>query len=163
MLGYLSHRMPNTDTTLANARETVDALVKLLERLGPAIVFVHSQGGAYGMQLAVTAPHLLRALVNLEGAGRTPVGPATPEGIATAFGSAALLHVIGGHIEGTAWEAGLVEARKLAQAFIAQGKKSEVLFAEEQGMPGRTHMLMMDKGSLELAGWIAKWLDRNVR
>lgn len=162
MDGYMAHRMPNTETTLTNPRETVDALVKLLQKLGPSIVFVHSQGGAYGMQLAVTVPHLLRALVNLEGAGRSPVGPSTPEGLAEAFGDAALLHVIGGNVAGTAWEAGLAEARTLVKAFTDQGRKAEVLFAEEQGMPGHTHMMMMDRGNLELAGWIAKWLDRNA-
>jgi len=162
MDGYMAHRMPNTETTLTNPHETVDALVRLLQKLGPAIVFAHSQGGAYGMQLAVTVPHLVKALVNLEGAGRSPVGPSAPEGTAEAFGDAALLYVIGGNVAGTPWENGLSEARALVKAFTDRDRKAGVLFAEEQGMPGHTHMMMMDRGNLKLAEWIAKWLDRNV-
>lgn len=47
-----------------------DALVALLERIGPSILVVHSQSGAFGWIVADQRPHLVRALVALE-----PNGP----------------------------------------------------------------------------------------
>lgn len=47
----------------------IDALVALLDRIGPAIVFVHSQSGAYGWPLVQARPNLVKALVALEPSG----------------------------------------------------------------------------------------------
>ena len=46
------------------------ALIALLDRIGPAIVVVHSQSGAFGWVAADQRPHLVKALVALE-----PNGP----------------------------------------------------------------------------------------
>jgi pimeloyl-ACP methyl ester carboxylesterase len=48
----------------------ITALAKLLDRVGPAIVFVHSQSGNYGWPLAQARPDLVRAIVAPE-----PTGP----------------------------------------------------------------------------------------
>ena len=31
------------------------------------------------------------------------------------------------------------------------------------GIRGNSHMLMQDSNSLEVAGWLAEWLERSVR
>src|SRR5439155_14301096 len=47
---YVSQLVPNTETTLAGGgANTVKALSALLDRIGPAIVLVHSQSGGYGL------------------------------------------------------------------------------------------------------------------
>ncbi len=158
---YMAQRTPNSDNGLPNARETVDALAVLLERLGPSIVFVHSQSGSYGMQLAVTVPHLLKALVNVEGHCRSPAGPSTHEQMATCFGAVPFLHVVGGNLAGSTWEAGLAEGRELVECFRKQGKKAELFHTDEHGLTGHSHFMMMDRGNLVIAEWIGKWLDRN--
>ena len=44
--------MPNAEATLPGAgANTVQALGALLDKMGPAVVMVHSQSGAYGMDL----------------------------------------------------------------------------------------------------------------
>jgi pimeloyl-ACP methyl ester carboxylesterase len=48
----------------------IQALSALLDRIGPAIVFVHSQSGNYGWPLAQARPALVRAIVAAE-----PTGP----------------------------------------------------------------------------------------
>ena len=49
---YVSQLVPNTESTLPGAgANTVRALAALLDRIGPAVVLVHSQSGAYGMDL----------------------------------------------------------------------------------------------------------------
>jgi pimeloyl-ACP methyl ester carboxylesterase len=47
-----------------------DALAALLDRIGPAIVLTHSQGGAFGWPLADARPNLVKAIVAVE-----PNGP----------------------------------------------------------------------------------------
>ncbi len=47
-----------------------DAIVALLERIGPAILLTHSQSGAYGWLVADARPDLIKALVSVE-----PNGP----------------------------------------------------------------------------------------
>jgi pimeloyl-ACP methyl ester carboxylesterase len=47
-----------------------DAIVALLDRIGPAIVLTHSQSGAYGWLVADARPKLVKALISVE-----PNGP----------------------------------------------------------------------------------------
>jgi pimeloyl-ACP methyl ester carboxylesterase len=47
----------------------IDGLAALLDRIGPAIVVVHSQSGAYGWPLVQARPDLVKALVALEPSG----------------------------------------------------------------------------------------------
>jgi pimeloyl-ACP methyl ester carboxylesterase len=47
----------------------VHALSLLLDRIGPSIVFVHSQAGQYGWPLAQARPALVKAIVGIEPAG----------------------------------------------------------------------------------------------
>ncbi|MEY4880163.1 MAG: hypothetical protein RJB62_1632, partial [Pseudomonadota bacterium] len=47
----------------------IDALAALLDRIGPAIVVVHSQSGAYGWPLVQARPDLVKALIALEPSG----------------------------------------------------------------------------------------------
>lgn len=48
----------------------------LLDRVGPAVVMTHSQGGPYGWSLADARPSLVRALVQIE-----PKGPPFREAV----------------------------------------------------------------------------------
>src|SRR6266567_4363643 len=59
---YFAQMVPNTETSYAEAGQaTVDALAKLLDRVGPAVLVVHSQSGAYGIAAAVARPALVKA------------------------------------------------------------------------------------------------------
>src|SRR5207237_10548686 len=48
---------------------TRDALVALLEKIGPAIVMTHSQSGSMGWLTADARPDLVRALIQVEPSG----------------------------------------------------------------------------------------------
>jgi pimeloyl-ACP methyl ester carboxylesterase len=54
------------ETTQAMNR---DALVALLQKIGPAIVMTHSQSGAYGWLVADARPRLVKALIEVEPSG----------------------------------------------------------------------------------------------
>ena len=47
-----------------------DALIALLDKIGPAILLTHSQSGAFGWPVADARPNLVKALVAVE-----PNGP----------------------------------------------------------------------------------------
>ena len=53
---------------------------ELLEKIGPAIVQVHSAGGPFSWIVANERPHLVKAIVNVEGGGQ-PFAAGTPWGL----------------------------------------------------------------------------------
>ncbi len=55
---------------------------ELLDKIGPAIIQVHSAGGPFGVLVANQRPNLVKAVVNVEGAGN-PFSEQTPWGITT--------------------------------------------------------------------------------
>jgi pimeloyl-ACP methyl ester carboxylesterase len=57
-------------------QSNIDALAALLDRIGPAVVVVHSQSGAYGWPLIQARPNLVKALVALEPSGPPVYGVA---------------------------------------------------------------------------------------
>src|SRR6185369_1974929 len=94
---YTAQLVPNAEATLPGAgANTVQALGALLDKIGPAVVMVHSQSGAYGMDLVRNHAGKVRALVNVEG----NCVPATPDEIANTFKKVPLLAVWGDFSEG---------------------------------------------------------------
>ena len=67
------------DNVMAHKLWAADG-VELLDRIGPAIVQVHSAGGPFSWLVANERPKLVKAIVNVEGAG-APFSPQTPWGL----------------------------------------------------------------------------------
>jgi pimeloyl-ACP methyl ester carboxylesterase len=57
--------------------------IALLDKMGPAVVIAHSQGGAFGWSWADARPELVKALIQIE-----PKGPPFSEITTTSFSSA---------------------------------------------------------------------------
>ncbi len=56
---FMAQLIPNTEATLPQPpRKSVDALIALMEKIGPSILMVHSQSGVYGALTAVARPDL---------------------------------------------------------------------------------------------------------
>jgi pimeloyl-ACP methyl ester carboxylesterase len=70
---YFASNVPSMDNREMQSRMNVDALAELLDRVGPAIVLVHSQSGQYGWPLAQARPALVKAIVAAEPSGRRPL------------------------------------------------------------------------------------------
>jgi pimeloyl-ACP methyl ester carboxylesterase len=168
---YGAQLVPNTESTLTNPRESVDALAALLDKIGPAIIFVHSQSGTYGMGAVVERPNLVEALVNVEGdctlSGEISENDADRQDVIAAFtggrsADAALLTVFGDFVGGTFWE--LIEQTCIEVVnAINEGKGTAFnLNLPQQGLIGNSHMLMMDENNLKVAELILKWLDENA-
>jgi pimeloyl-ACP methyl ester carboxylesterase len=66
---YFASNVPSMDDRFMQSKMNVDAFAALLDRIGPAIVLVHSQSGQYGWPLAQARPTLVKAIVAVEPSG----------------------------------------------------------------------------------------------
>jgi len=160
---YFSQLVPNTESTLPGVgANTVTALAALLDRIGPAVVLVHSQSGAYGMDLVRNHAAKVRAFVNVEG----NCVPATADEIARTFRTVPMLSVWGDFSEGAPGPNG-DERRNgcvgTVNALKTAGGNAKFLLLPEAGQKGNSHMLMLDKNNLAIADMIIGWIGENVR
>jgi pimeloyl-ACP methyl ester carboxylesterase len=165
---YAAQLVPNTESTLGNPRESVDALAALLDQLGPSILFVHSQSGTYGMEAVVARPDLVKALVNVEGVCTlTQVGLESTsvdhDLTIRSFDSAALLTVFGDHVlDDAIWAPNRQGCVEVVDAINQNGGTAYNMDLPDEGLSGNTHMLMMDKNNLEVADMIVSWMTENA-
>jgi pimeloyl-ACP methyl ester carboxylesterase len=151
---YMAQLVPNTEATLPQPpQKTVDALVALLNKIGPAIIMVHSQSGIYGTQTALARSDSVKGYINIEGRSGCDL---TPEQTQT-MAKVPWLVVAGDH----EWN-GEEQCRKAVAAVKSAGGTASFLATYEQGVRGNTHMMMMDSNNLQIADWILNWIDKNV-
>src|SRR5258707_9726798 len=94
---YTAQLVPNAEATLPDGgANTVKALAALLDKIGPAVVLVHSQSGAYGMDLMRMRAARMLGFVNVEGS----CAPVNPEEVAKIFSHVPMLSVWGDNSEG---------------------------------------------------------------
>jgi pimeloyl-ACP methyl ester carboxylesterase len=159
---YLAQLVPNAETTLAGGGEnTVNALAALLDKIGPAVVMVHSQSGIYGLDVVRKRPSLVRGLISIEGGCETFTAADVP-----AFAKVPFVSVWGDNsvgakgVNGDKRRGGCVQAANLIKG---GGGSGSVLILPEAGQKGNSHMLMMDRNNLQVAELLRKWLGENVR
>jgi pimeloyl-ACP methyl ester carboxylesterase len=160
---YTSQLVPNSEATLPGAgANTVKALAALLDRIGPAVVMVHSQSGSYGMDLVRARADKLRGFINVEG----NCAPVTPEEVNKTFSKVPLLSVWGDNSNGAPGPNG-DERRNGCVATVnavkAAGGSARLLLLPEAGQKGNTHMLMLDKNNLAVADLIIGWLGEAAK
>jgi len=160
---YLAQLVPNAETTLAGGgANTVNALVALLDKIGPAVVMVHSQSGVYGLDVVRKRPNLVRALISVEGGCET----VTPADIATPFVKVPVVSVWGDNSIGAKGVNGDKRREGCAQAvnmIKGGGGRATFLLLPEAGIAGNSHMMMMDKNNLVVAEALRKWVAENVK
>jgi pimeloyl-ACP methyl ester carboxylesterase len=66
---FFSSQVPYVQAAAVTQTLNRDALLALLERIGPAIVMTHSQSGAYGWPVADARPDLVKAIIAVEPSG----------------------------------------------------------------------------------------------
>jgi len=159
---YLAQLVPNAETTLAGGgANTVDALAMLLDRIGPAVVMVHSQSGVYGLDVVRKRPNLVRALVSIEGGCETFTQADT-----AAFARVSFVSVWGDNSVGAKGVNSDKRREGCAQAvnlIRGAGGRANLLVLPEAGVKGNSHMMMMDRNNLQVAEMIKKWLGENVK
>jgi pimeloyl-ACP methyl ester carboxylesterase len=160
---YTAQLVPNSEATLkGGGANTVAALAALLDKIGPAVIMVHSQSGVYGINVVRKRPNLVRALVSVEGGcdGFTAKDQA-------AFARTPMLAVWGdnsvgakGTVNGDKRRGGCLQA---VNTIVAGGGKGRLLLLPEAGVKGNSHMMMMDRNNLQVAQLIRDWMVENAR
>ena len=160
---FSAQGVPSTDVTLegGSLQQAPLALAKLLDRIGPAIVVVHSQSGPFADILVALRPGLVKATINVEGSqSRIP----TDEEIA-AYESVPDLEVFGDNVIGNLVSTGQprYDARKaVVERINAAGGDASIVMLPEIGLHGNTHMLMQDENNLRIANWLLDWIREKV-
>ena len=159
---YFAQLVPNTETTLpGGGANTVKALAALVDKIGPAMVMVHSQSGAYGLDLVRQRADKVKALIIVEGA----CGPLSADDVKNSFSKVATLMVWGDNATAPNNPNG-DERRKLCNQSIdainAAGGVAKFLDLPAAGLKGNSHMLMMEKNNLQIADLIIGWLGQST-
>ena len=128
------------------------ALVAVLERVGPAVVVSHSNGGSIALEAAWRRPDLIAGLVCVEPSG-FPDRPPPP------LAAVQSLIVLGDFLDATPLWQDLSKAMdRLTELLTHAGADVELWRLPERGVFGNSHMLMMDDNSAEIAADIIGWL-----
>ena len=152
---YAAQLVPNTEVTLVGGgANSTNALVALLDKIGPAILIAHSQGSLYALGATVARPNLVKALVLAEGSCA-----ATPSEIASAYVHVPYMAVIGDNRPPER----NVQCQTTVNAINDAGGNAKFLLLPTGGVMGNSHMMMLDKNNLEVADVILDWIKYNVR
>ncbi len=157
---YFAQLVPNTDAYLADPATRVNALATLFDRIGPAVISVHSMSGTQGIGVAIARPNLVRAVVDVE----PPFGCVISDAeVASVFTSVPFLAVFGDHTQGDAlWQPAAASCQNAADRIQAAGGAARNLVLPDIGIVGNTHMLMLEKNNGQIADVIIAWLEANV-
>jgi hypothetical protein len=134
------------------------ALIALLERIGPAVVLAHSQGGLTVYPTLIARPDLFRAYVAVEALGSctaiTTAGAAFPS-------SVPVLVMSGDPIDPKAPPPfGIDGCKELAAK--APRLPLTVDYLPDAGIRGNSHMMMLDRNNKAIADRIMGWIDRSL-
>src|SRR6266480_3934072 len=133
----------------------IAAYTALVDKVCPCVILFHSQAGQFGFKVAQARPDKVKALIAVEPAG---VGDAKQ---AAVLKNIPTLVVYGDNI---ALDSRWPQIRKNGLEFVAEiskaGGKVEILDLPKAGIRGNSHMLMMDRNNLQVAGLIQDWLAK---
>jgi pimeloyl-ACP methyl ester carboxylesterase len=163
MAAFGAQVVPFAEVTLEGGPTTVvpQALAALLDRIGPAVVVVHSLAGPFADALVELRPKLVKAVVNIEGA--QSVAPTDSQ--VAAYVGIPVLELFGDHLEAPVFTARpRYEARKVVVERInrQEGGRATLLRLPTIGIKGNSHMLMQDTNNLQIADVLLDWMARNV-
>jgi pimeloyl-ACP methyl ester carboxylesterase len=150
--------VPDWYNALPVPNPTVPALSLLATQLNGAIFISHSQSGIYPFQVAAANPRNVKGIVAIEpGACPSPTSDMTP------YVGMPILILWGDNTEKSPlWAPRPKQCADFVAAANRAGAKAESIMLSDIGMPGATHMLMLDKNSVEIGEWLAVWIVKNT-
>jgi len=142
---------------------TADALLSLLQRVGPSVLVLHSAAGAAGFEVARQDPAQVRALVSIETTACPGLRSDAPDPLA----GIAFLGIYGDYVgeRGSGGHPGRYRScRALAESAerVATGKFIDL--PGDLKIRGNSHLMMQDDNSDEIAALVSNWLaDSAIR
>jgi len=172
---FAAQFVANSESTLGTpteAREaTIDALVALLDKTGPAILIVHSQSGLYGLTAMTRRPDLVKAIISTEGScvavteaekQTTPQDAIEKQLLKTPF-----LEIFGDNTERfpDSWNGTkrIGACREVIGRVRAGGGPSTLFVLPEHGFIGNSHALALEKNNLLIADRVFQWIEETVK
>ncbi|CCE11018.1 conserved exported hypothetical protein [Bradyrhizobium sp. STM 3843] len=147
---FVKQNVPRWTTT---DDATIAAYIAEVDRVCPCILLFHSQAGTFGFKVAQARPDKVKALIAIEPAG---VGDPTKVDL---LKSIPTLFVYGDYIDrDSRWPKIRATGVAFADAIKAAGGSADVVDLPKIGISGNSHMIMMDKNNLQVAGLIQTWL-----
>lgn len=143
-------------------KTTPPALAALLDRIGPAVVVVHSLAGPFADALVALRPSLVKAVINIEGAQAIVPTDAQID----AYRGIPVLELFGDFLDAPVFTAKpRYEARKavVERINMREGGRASIVRLPEVGIHGNSHMLMQDKNNLRVADFLLDWIAKNVK
>ncbi|TXN72654.1 esterase [Methylobacterium sp. WL18] len=138
---------------------TVPGLSELAKRLKGAVLVSHSQSGIYPFQTAALDRTGIRAIVAIEPAAC----PDPAKDDLAHYKDLPILVLFGDYVDASPrWAPRLKQCRSFVAAANAAGGRAELILLPEIGIHGNSHMLMQDKNSLDIADWLAGWIEKRV-
>ena len=138
---------------LSTDKAIVDAYIALVDKICPCVLLVHSQGGAFGFQVAEQRPDKVKAIVAIESATAGVLANAPK------LKNTPVLMVFGDYVdEHPRWSTFKKIDKQYADAVKAAGGSVDWIDLPAIGIRGNSHMLMQDKNNLQIADVIQKWL-----
>ena len=141
---------------IANEAKAHAAFRAALERIGPCVVLSHSSGSVYGFRLAFELPQLVKAVISLE--------PSTfPQEIPADLAGTPFLSVMGDFLDTRPFWVDMDDkVQDFTRRLAASGADAEYLRLADAGLPGHSHMIMMDHGNEVVLSRLLDWLDRRL-
>lgn len=142
---------------LTNDAATQKAYDELVQKVCPCVIVVHSQGGNFGFNAALTAPDKVKALIAVE-----PSGAPDPAKVNAAKVKGIPLLLVWGdfHDKDAIWQKIRPNPEKWAAAIKAAGGTVDTFDLPKMGIKGNTHMLMMDRNSDDIAKLVNDWIGK---
>ena len=161
---------PDTDSLEAGS------VAKLLERIGPAILFTHSGSGKRGWLTAIQSPNV-KGVVSFEPSievfppGEVP-GPGTggaaqlevPLADFRKLTQFPILIVFGDNIDApvpriqASWPAALAHARAFVASVNSHGGNAQLIHLPDIGIFGNSHLMMLELNNIEVADVVSRFL-----
>lgn len=165
--GQLSKQgIPDLLGTSRAANPNWKALSDLAMQLDGAVLLTHSQSGPYPLESAIINAEGIRAIVMVE-PGTCNAEVHTEDEIAI-LADTPILILFGDYLSsatklpGPTWQDRFDDCTAFKDRVDAADGDVRLLSMAETGTRGNSHMMMMDKNSLEVADLILAWIDEKV-
>lgn len=128
----------------------VNALVELLEKIGPATILVHSAAGPTGYAAARERGDLVNGLITVEVTGT----PTDADDIKQHFADKQLIAVYGDNFDLRPMQGRYEASAQMVKQIQAAGGKATMIWLPEQNIDGNSHLLMQDTNNDDIAAMI---------
>ncbi|MFC3229901.1 esterase [Marinibaculum pumilum] len=128
-------RWPDSDS------RALPAILEAVRRIGRCTIIVHSSGAGLAYRIATESPELVSGIIALEPNG-------TPPDLPGCLADSRFLALFGDYCDGDPlWQGLRAQIRDLHDRLGNRGACAAVLDLAAHGLPGHSHMMMMDVGN----------------